>query len=112
MDRAEKTMEFSENLKAFFIVFDGYFLYDEEAEGILVEAHKSLKEKILRKESALPVIMAMGGNYNSDIDNAKVEELTALLGLLKARKNLREATIQENKRNDTNAELLTRLFGV
>ena len=112
MDRAEEIKEFSESLKTFFIMFDGLFLYTENAEELLTEARESLKEKILRNESALPVIMAMGGNYDSDIDNAKVEELNALLGLLKARQHLRQETIQKNKRNDTNTELLSRMFGI
>lgn len=112
MNRAEEVKEFSESLKSFFIVFDGLFLHSENAEELLTETRESLKEKILRNESALPAIMAMGGNYDSDIDNAKVEELNALLGLLKSRQHLRQATIQKEQKNDTNQELLSRMFGI
>lgn len=112
MERTKQINEFAEILKEFFIVFDGYFLHEENAEELLCEARESLKEKVLHNESALPVIIALGGNYDSGIDSAKVEEITALLGLIKARKHLRDVMIQSNARKDRNTELLAQIFGI
>lgn len=103
--------EFSESITNFFIVFDGLFLHEEDTEYLLTETQKSLEEKISHNESALPLIIAMGGNYDSDIDRAKVEEIKALLNLIKARKKIQEATEKTYRKNKTNAELRA-LFGL
>lgn len=104
--------EFAELLQTFFIVFDGYFLHDPEAEELLTRAKESLKEKIQRNESALPVIMALGGRYDSEIDRAKVKELEALLSLLGARKELQTATLKESRRDRDAEASLQALFGI
>lgn len=104
--------EFAEQLQTFFLLFDGYFLHDPEAEELLLQTKESLEEKINRNESALVVIMALGGQYDSGIDRAKVKEVAALLELIKARKELQAATIRENRRDrDAEASLLA-LFGI
>ena len=102
--------EFSESITNFFLVFDGLFLYEEDAEPLLAEVTKSLEEKISRNETALPLIIAMGGNYDSDIDRAKVEEAKALLNLIKARKKLKEATEKDIQRKNNVTEMRA-LFG-
>lgn len=88
------------------------FLYEDEAEELLAEVKTSLKEKVSYNESVLPVIMAMGGSYDSDVDRAKIEEIEALQNLLKARKKLQKATEDANKRRNTNAELLASMLGL
>lgn len=108
---AERVNEFAESVSNFFIVFDGLFLHEEDAEQLLTDLKKHLKNKISRNETALPVIMAMGGNYDSDIDRAKVQEVDALLNMIKARKNLQKAEEAEHKKKNNNAELLA-LFGL
>lgn len=108
---AEKIEEFAGSLTSFFALFDGLFLYDENIEKMLEETKKSLEEKILHNESLLPVIMAMGGNYDSDIDRAKVKEIEALQQLLKARKNLQKATEKEKTKKRDCANLMA-LFGL
>ena len=108
---AERVKNFAESLQNFFLVFDGLFLYEEDAEQLLNDVKKSLEEKILHNESALPIITACGGDYDSEIDRAKVEEITALLNLLKARNNLRKATEKKAKKKNNNAEILA-LFGL
>ena len=103
--------EFAESITSFFLVFDGLFLHEEDAEDLLKEVQKSLEEKISHNETALPLIIAMGGNYDSDIDRAKVEETKALLNLIKARKKLQEAIEKTHRKNNSNAALLA-LFGL
>lgn len=111
MNNAERVKEFAESISNFFLVFDGLFLYEDDAEQLLNDVKKSIEEKILHNESALPLIIAMGGNYDSEIDRAKVEEIKALLDMLKARKNLQKATENQNKKKNNNAEILA-LFGL
>ena len=106
----EEIKDFAKSITDFFLVFDGLFLFNEKAEELLEKTKTSLKEKVLHNESCLPVIMAMGGNYDSDIDHAKIKEIESLQQLLKARKNLQKATEREQTKKVNNAEILA-LFG-
>lgn len=92
---AEEIKETAETLASFFLVFDATFLLDEKTEKLLNNTKKALEKKIAHNEACLPVILAMGGNYDSGVDRAKVEEINALLELIKARKNLQKATEKE-----------------
>ena len=107
----ERVKEISEKISSFFLVFDGLFMYEEDVEQLLNDLKEHLKNKISRNETALPIIMAMGGNYDSDIDRAKVQEVDALLNLIKARQGLQKATEAEQKKKNNNADLLA-LFGL
>lgn len=111
MTYEERVKEFAESLSNFFLVFDGLFLHEEDAEQLLNDVKKSLEEKISRNETALTLILAMGGNYDSGVDRAKVEQIDALLDLVKSRKNLQKATEAEHRKNSRNADLLA-LFGL
>ena len=103
--------EFAQSISNFFLVFDSLFLYDENAEEYLKEVKSSLKEKVSWNESDLAVIFAMGGNYDSGIDNAKIKEVEALLDLIKARKGVQKATEEEKRKSSNNREMLTAMFG-
>ena len=111
MDRQEEIKDFAASITNFFLVFDGLFLMNENAEELLQETKSSLEEKVLHNESCLPVIIAMGGSYDSDIDRAKIEEIEALQGLLEARKNLQKA-IEKDKTNKVNNANILALFGL
>ena len=87
MNRQEEIKDFAESITNFFLVFDGLFLMNENAEELLQETKSSLEEKVLHNEALLPVIISMGGNYDSDIDCAKIEEIEALQGSLDALKD-------------------------
>ena len=91
----EEIKETGEELASFFLVFDATFLLDEKTEKLLNDTKKALEKKIAHNEACLPVILAMGGNYDSGVDRAKVEEINALFELIKARKNLQKATEKE-----------------
>jgi hypothetical protein len=108
MDRIE---ELAESLRSFFLVFDGLFLHENDTEQLLAEVQKSLEEKIQHNETALALIIAVGGSYDSDVDRAKVEETKALLNLIKARKQLKEATEKASRKTTVNREVLA-LFGL
>lgn len=111
MNKQEEIKDFTESITNFFLVFDGLFLMNENAEEFLQETKSSLEEKVLHNESCLPIIIAMGGNYDSDIDRAKIKEVEALQSLLKARKNLLKATEKEKTKKVNNADILA-LFGL
>lgn len=104
--------ELAEHLRAFFLVFDGNFLYDPDIEKLLTQTKQSLEQKINRNEAALPIITAMGGRYDGEVDRAKVKEVTALLDLIKARKGLQNATERENRRDRDAEASLRALFGI
>lgn len=108
----ERVKDFSESLRNFFLVFDSIFFYENDAEQMLNNVKETLEETILHNESALPVIIAMGGNYDSAIDRAKVEEINALLNLLKARKNLQKVTTEAANKKQDNSAVLLALFGL
>lgn len=104
--------DFAEKLSEFFLLFDSMFLYEENAEEMLLAVKESLEEQINYNESALAVIAALGGMYDSGGDRAKVKETDALLRLVKARKEMRAATVAAHRNNANNAALLSGLFGL
>ena len=112
MNEQEEIKEFAEKIASFFLVFDGLFLFEENAEKHLRELEASLKEKVLHNESCLPVILAMGGDYDSGIDRAKIESAQALLNLLKARKKLQKATEEQANKKSAKKDILAELFGI
>lgn len=73
---------------------------------LLDEALKSLQAKISHNEAALPVIIALGGNYDSSEDKCKIETLQALIALIKARVKYRDVMIKKQNQKINNQELL------
>lgn len=109
--KGEEINEFASRVQEFFNYFDLMFLIDGNSEQLLSDTLKSLKDKINRNKSALPLIIAMGGHYESGIDRAKIDEVESLLNLLKARKKLRVETQTSYEKQKNNLELLS-LFGI
>jgi len=103
--------ELAENLKGFFGLFDIYFLHNPEGEDLLKQAKASLEEKVSRNESLMAVLTAIGENYDSAIDQAKIKELDALLQLLAARREIMRATMAAKDR-DKNRIYLRQVFGI
>lgn len=112
-DEAEEYLEevnaFADRVKTFFIFFDGLILSNAKAEDLLNETKKSLQQKINHAESLLPVIIATGANYDSRIDRAKVEQITALEGLIKARRNLLKEIEKNQQKKDRIVDVLKML---
>lgn len=103
---------FAEKLKVFFYVFDTAILDYEPAEGILANGIETLEDKVSFCISGLPAITAMGGSYDSSIDSAKLDEASALLQLLRARKRLRAATLHAAVTEKRHSDLLQNIFGI
>lgn len=108
----ETIEEFAEKLKVFFYVFDTAILDYEAAEEILANGIETLEDKVSFCISGLPIITAMGGSYDSGIDSAKIEEASALLQLLRARKKLRAATLHAAVKERHHSDLLQNIFGI
>ena len=97
MTYEEQVQEFAEMMRGFFIYFDLVFSDYENAERLLKDTLRSLKGKVNRNEAALPMIIAMGGSYDSEIDRAKMREIEALLRLIESRKELKTSIRQKKK---------------
>ena len=99
-------------LQLFFQWFDTCFMGDKEVEELLEETKSSLIEKINRNNSGLIVIAALGGQYDDEEDKIKVQELEAMLNIVRARKELIRIAIDKVEKKEDNAKLLKDLFGV
>lgn len=78
---------------------------------ILIESKDSLKEKISRNESAMALIFALGGNYDSSEDEMKIETLDCLIKIMKARNKYKEKVLEEKEKIKKRQEAL-RMLGL
>lgn len=83
---------------------------NEEDFELLKEAKDSLEEKINMNNSALPLILACGGNYDDMEDRMKIKTLDCLIDLIKARKEYKEEIIKALEAQKNRKEVL-KLFG-
>lgn len=111
MDYKNEIENFAEEIKHFLIYFDVTFLSDDKSEEMLQDALKGLKAKVNYNESVLPVILAVGGNYDSTIDRIKIKETQALIDLLKARRELQTAKKEELEKAENQKAILS-IFGL
>ena len=106
LNRAE---ELANKIKILFAYLDNLFIEEDLCEEFLLITKRKLEDKILHSETALPVLLAMGRDYDSSVDRAKVREITALTDLINARKSLKKASEEEDKRKKHKSEELKRL---
>ena len=78
---------------------------------ILIESKEALKEKISRNESAMALIFALGGNYDSSEDEMKIETLDCLIRIIKARNKYKEKVLEEKENIKKRQEAL-RMLGL
>lgn len=111
-NKKEKAQILADRLTALLPLIDGFMnsLDDEDFE-LLEESKKALKEKININNSAMPLIMACGGDYNDTEDIMKLKTLEYLIELIKVRKEFKECIIKETEREQNNQDVL-RLFGL
>lgn len=76
---------------------------------ILIECKDSLKEKISRNESAMALIFALGGNYDSSEDEMKIETLDCLIRIIKARNKYKNKILEEKEKIKKRQEALRML---
>lgn len=73
---------------------------------ILNLSKEELQNKISRNMSALPLIIACGGNYDSLEDKMKLKTLTLLIELIKVRVEFREKLLEKQKQIKNKKEIL------
>lgn len=78
---------------------------------ILIECKYSLKEKISHNESAMALIFALGGNYDSSEDEMKIETLDCLIRIIKARNKYKDHILEEKEKIKKRQEAL-RMLGI
>ena len=78
---------------------------------ILIESKEALEEKILRNESAMALIFALGGNYDSSEDEMKIETLDCLIKIIKARNKYKNKVLEEQEKMKKRQEAL-RMLGL
>ena len=76
---------------------------------ILIESKESLEEKISRNESAIALIFALGGNYDSFEDEMKIETLDCLIRIIKARNKYKNKVLEEKEKMKKRQETLRAL---
>lgn len=76
---------------------------------ILIECKDSLKEKISRNESAMALIFALGGNYDSAEDEMKIETLDCLIRIIRARNKYKNKVLEEQEKMKKRNEALKML---
>lgn len=76
---------------------------------ILLECKNTLKEKISRNESAMALILALGGNYDSSEDEMKIETLDCLIRIIKARNKYKNKVLEEQEKMKKRNEALKML---
>ena len=78
---------------------------------ILIESKEALEEKISRNESAMALIFALGGNYDSSEDEMKIETLDCLIKIIKARNKYKNKILEEKEKMKKRQEAL-RMMGL
>ena len=78
---------------------------------LLLECKDTLKEKISRNESAMALIFALGGNYDSSEDEMKIETLDCLIRIIKARNKYKNKMLEEQEKMKKRNEAL-KMFGL
>ena len=108
----EKAQILADKLNNILPLIDGFMnsLDDEDFE-LLEESKQALKERININKSAMPLIMACGGNYDDTEDRMKIKTLDCLIDLIKVRKEFREEKIKAQNKQQNMQEVLN-LFGI
>lgn len=78
---------------------------------ILIESKEALKEKISRNESAMALIFALGGDYDSSEDEMKIETLDCLIKIIRARNKYKNKALEKQEEMKKRQETL-RMLGL
>lgn len=85
--------------------------FTKEDLEILEESKEELEERILHNNSALPLIYALGGSYDSAEDEMKIESLEGLINIIKARNEYKDKIMKIKEEQTKNKEIL-KLMGL
>lgn len=100
MENKEKIQTLADVIQSLLQQIDLFTIsLSEEDFELLEKAKNTLKNHISRNMSALPIIMACGGNYDSMEDEMKLKTLDLLIELMKTRIEYREK-LKEQQENE------------
>lgn len=74
--------------------------------AILEDAKSSLKEKISYKQSAMPLLLALGADPNTTEDEMKLKTIELLVELIKVRIEYREEMIKIKESNNNKQDAI------
>ena len=112
MNKEERIQQLSDTIKILLQQIDIFTIEIQKEDFELLEhTKKVLEDRISTNMSALPIIMACGGNYDSLEDEMKLKTLELLIILIKTRINYREELIKRQKQNLNKQEIL-KIFGI
>ena len=111
-DKKIKAQILADKLNSILPLIDGFMnnLSEEEFE-LLEESRQALEERINTNNSAMPLIMACGGNYDDTEDRMKIKTLDCLIDIVKTRKEFKEEAIKAQKKQENMREVLN-IFGM
>ena len=114
-DKKEKAEILADKINNILPLIDGFMetLSQEDFE-LLQEAKRVLKEKININTSAMPLILACGGNYDDTEDRMIIRTIDCLVDLIKTRKKYKEEKIkaEQNKSNRQEVLNMFRIMGM
>lgn len=111
-NKKEKAQILADRLNNILPLIDGFMnSLDEEDFELLEESKQALKERMNTNTSAMPLIMACGGNYDDTEDRMKIKTLDCLIDLIKARKEYKEEKIKNQNKRQNMQEVLN-IFGI
>jgi len=64
---------------------------------IMLESKQALEDKISYNQSAMALICALGGDYDSSEDEMKIETLNCLIKIIKVRNEYKEKAIKKKE---------------
>lgn len=64
---------------------------------IMLESKQALEDKISYNQSAMALILALGGDYDSSEDEMKIETLNCLIKIIKVRNEYKEKVIKKKE---------------
>ncbi len=64
---------------------------------IMLESKQALENKISYNQSAMALILALGGDYDSSEDEMKIETLNCLIKIIKVRNEYKEKVIKKKE---------------
>lgn len=111
-DKESKIIELSTRIESLLTLVDMFANEVENDIDLLEETKKALQDKISHNESALPIIIALGGDYDSTEDILKLKTLDYLILLVKARIEYKNEKIKQNEEQTNKTMLLNKLFGL
>lgn len=108
-----KVQILADKLMALMPIIDGLMeSMDSEDFELLEETREYIERKINYGNSAIPVIMALGGNYDDTEDRMKAKTLDSLIELIKVRKEYKEELLKkqdEHKKIQENINIFKKL---